>query len=535
MQKEGMAMMETVDVATLRRWLADGGEIAFLDVREEGQHGSGHPLLAVNIPYSRLEVDIVRLVPRRSCRIVLVDDADGVATKAARRLGGLGYRGIHALEGGAGGWSAAGYRLFPSTNVPSKAFAEIIEHKFATPAITAAELDRLRRSPESVTILDSRPLEEYARFHVPGAVPCPGAELVHRFADLVPSPETLVVVSCAGRTRGIIGAQSLIDAGLPNRVASLSGGTQGWRLAGLELESGLGSAPGPVSEDAAASARARADMVAARFGVGLIDHRTVAAWLAEADRRTTHVLDVRPPEEFAAGHLPGSVSAPGGQLVQAIDRWVGTRGARLVLTDDTGIRAIMTAHWLVQMGWDVHVLDHALDGAALETGRAEPASPKLPAPEEIEAEEAARWLGEGAAAVSLDPSAAYRASHPQAAIWANRARLDRLPAAVLASQRILLFADDEIAARLAAVDLAELTQARLALVRGGSTGWRRTGLPAAASPDQPPDDERIDFLFWNHDRHSGNAAAMRAYLRWETELPAQIAADGLSGFRIAAP
>jgi rhodanese-related sulfurtransferase len=272
-----------------------------------------------------------------------------------------------------------------------------------------------------------------------------------------------------------------------------------------------------------------------RFGVRATDHATLAAWLAETDRRTTYVLDVRTPEEFAAGHLPGAVSAPGGQLVQAIDRWVGTRGAHLVLVDDTGTRAIMTAHWLVQMGWDVKVLDHALDGVALETGPAEPASAKLSAVPAIEPEEAARWLAEGAAAVSLDPSAAYRTSHPQGAVWANRARLDRLPPAVLAAPQIAVFADDETAAHLAAVDLAELTAARLALVHGGSSAWRHSGLPVVSSPYQPPDEERIDYLFWNHDRHNGNAAAMRAYLHWETELPGQIAADGLSGFRIAAP
>src|SRR5205823_2093793 len=105
-----------------------------------------HPLLAVNIPYSRLEPEIVGLVPRRSCRVVVVDEADGVAEKAARRLDGLGYHDVYVLEGGAAAWGAAGYRLFPSTNVPSKGFAEIIEHKFATPAISAEELDRLRRS-----------------------------------------------------------------------------------------------------------------------------------------------------------------------------------------------------------------------------------------------------------------------------------------------------------------------------------------------------------------------------------------------------
>ena len=195
----------------------------------------------------------------------------------------------------------------------------------------------------------------------------------------------------------------------------------------------------------------------------------------------------------------------------------------------------MTAHWLVQMGWDVRVLDRALDGIELSVGHAEPAAENLAAMSEIEPEEAALWLAEGAAAVSLDPSGAYRLSHPRGAVWANRARLDQLPPAVLGARQIVLFADDVTAAPLAAVDLGELTTARLAMVRGGVSAWRRAGLPVVSSPDEPPDSERIDYLFWNHDRHSGNAAAMRAYLHWETELPEQIAADGLSGFRIAAP
>ena len=527
------ASPHAVDVATVRKWLADDGEIAFLDVREEGQHGEGHPLLAVNLPYSRLELDIGRLVPRLSCRIVLVDDGDAVAEKAARRLAGLGYSDIHVLAGGAGAWAAAGYRLFPSSNVPSKAFAEIIEHDCATPAISAEELDQMLRAGRPVTILDSRPLDEYARFHVPGAVPCPGAELVHRFAELVPSPDTLVVVSCAGRTRGIIGAQSLINAGVPNRVMSLAGGTQGWRLAGLDLESGLGVGLRPVSADAAEAARRRADEVEARFAIRRIDRATLAQWRTEADRRTTHLIDVRTPEEFAIGHLPGSVSAPGGQLVQAIDRWVGTRGARLVLVDDTGARAIMTAHWLKQMGWDVQVLDHALEAKALEAGSPRPTVPAdLPALPEIAPAEAAEWLAAGAGAVSLDSSDAYRAGHPEGAVWAPRARLDRLPAAVLTASRIALFADDPLTARLAALDLGEITRAQIALARGGTKAWRESGLPVVASPDDPPDAERIDYLFWNHDRHAGNRAAMQAYLHWETELPEQIATDGLAGFNL---
>jgi rhodanese-related sulfurtransferase len=522
----------SVDVATVRHWLADGGEIAFLDVREEGQHGAGHPLLAVNMPYSRLELLIRRLVPRRSCRLVLLDNGDGVAHKAAHRLSVLGYSAVHTLEGGVEAWSAAGYPLFPSTNVPSKAFAEIVEHELGTPAITAEELDRRRRAGEKIVVLDSRPLDEYERFHVPGALPCPGAELALRFADLVPDPDTTVVVSCAGRTRSIIGAQSLITAGVTNRVMSLQGGTQGWRLAGFELERNASGELRPVSGKAVASALQRAEAVAKRFGIRFTDMRSLAAWQAEEDR-TTYLLDVRTPEEFATGHLPDSVSAPGGQLVQAIDRWVGTRGARLVLIDDKSIRAVMTAQWLQQMGWDAPVLDQPFEGATLDSGEPVVSAP-LPQVMRIAPVEAAHWLDPGAAAVSVQSSAEYRAAHPEDAVWAIRPRLDRLPASVLGASRIAVFADDEDVGALAAADLAEITRNPVGLVDGGVEGWRAAGRPFAASPDDPPDADRIDYIFWNHDRHAGNEDAMRAYLRWETELPGEVARDGLAGFRLHA-
>jgi rhodanese-related sulfurtransferase len=530
-----------VDVETVRRWLADGGEIAFLDVREEGQHGAGHPLLAVNLPYSRLELDVFRLVPRLACRIVLVDDGDGVAQKAARRLAALGYEAVSILDGGVAAW-AESYPLFPSSNVPSKAFAEIVEIDRHTPHVTAAELDRLRREGQKLVVLDSRTIEEFNRFHVPGAMTCPGAELVHRFADLVPDRETLVVVSCAGRTRSIIGAQSLINAGVPNKVVSLQGGTQAWRLAGLELERDTQAALAPVSSAAVVAARRLASDVARRFGVRLVDRATFATWQNENGPRTTYLLDVRTPDEFAAGHLPGAVSAPGGQLVQAIDRWVGIRGARLVLVDDSGTRAIMSAHWLQQMGWDVAVLDRPVDVAERSAGGAPADGPAAGGPRaafpdvlSITVAEAAHWLHDGAAAIVVGPSADYREAHPEGAVWAIRPRLDRLPASVLRASRIAVFAEDEAVGALAAADLAELAARPVALVQGGVDAWRAAARPFESSPGEPPDEERIDYVFWNHDRHAGNEEAMRAYLRWETELPDEIARDGLAGFRLAGP
>jgi rhodanese-related sulfurtransferase len=346
-----------------------------------------------------------------------------------------------------------------------------------------------------------------------------------------------VVVSCAGRTRSIIGAQSLINAGVPNKVLSLQGGTQGWRLAGLELERDTQQSVPQVSAAAIAAAAARAAAVAARYGVNRIDRATLAAWQREAAKRTTYLLDVRTPEEFAGGHVPGSVSAPGGQLVQAIDRWVGTRGARLVLIDDHGTRAVMSAHWLKQMGWDVSVLDRALDGVELDQGPGDAPLPTLPAVAIVRPDEAAALLTDGAAAIALGSSAAFRAGHPPGAVWTIRPRLDKLPGRVLGVRRIVVFAADVNVAKLAIADLAELTSAQIVIVDGGTAAWRAAGFSVAETPDNPPDSERLDFIFWNHDRHHGTEGAeraMRAYLQWELDLPGEIEKDGLSGFRVGA-
>ena len=94
------------------------------------------------------------------------------------------------------------------------------------------------RSGADMVVVDSRPFDEFQRVSIPSATNVPGAELVLRIHDIAPSPDTLVVVNCAGRTRSIIGAQSLINAGLPNKVVALRNGTMGWTLAGLMPDSG---------------------------------------------------------------------------------------------------------------------------------------------------------------------------------------------------------------------------------------------------------------------------------------------------------
>src|SRR5215471_3147322 len=362
-------MVGSITPAQLRDRYQSGGEIAIVDAREEGSFHDRHLLMASCLPLSRLELLAPRLLPRRSAPIVVCDGGEGLTERAAARLAEGGYTDVAVLAGGADAWEAVGFPVYSGVHVPSKAFAEVVEHEMKTPWITAEELAERQKRGVQLAIFDSRSYEEYHSNSIPGAISVPGAELVYRFDEMVPSSDTFVVVNCGGRTRSIIGAQSLIDAGVPNRVVSLKDGTMAWHLAGLGVVAGATARAPAVSREGIAAARQRAEAVARRYGVPVIDRATLAQWQREADRRTLYLMDVRDPAEYRTGHLPASAMAPGGQLVQETDSWLGVWGARVVLVDDTGVRARMTASWLRRMGWDAVVLDGGLDGE-LERGEA---------------------------------------------------------------------------------------------------------------------------------------------------------------------
>src|ERR1700723_756483 len=292
----------------LRAMLRDGGQMALLDVREEGVFSDeGHPFFANSLPLSRLEMMIRPLVPRFATRIVVYDGGgEGLAERAAAKLRDIGYRDVAAMAGGSRGWAAAGFELFTGVNVPSKAFGELVEHRCGTPHIAATELKRRLDAGGDVLIVDSRPMAEFRNMSIPGAFDCPGAELVYRVPDKLASPDTLVVVNCAGRTRSIIGAQSLRNAGLANRVVALENGTMGWELAGFTPDRGRENALPQPSAEGLAEARRLADGVAQRFDIAGIDDAPLAAFVGDSEAHTLYVFDVRSPEEYETGHLAGA-------------------------------------------------------------------------------------------------------------------------------------------------------------------------------------------------------------------------------------
>ena len=361
--------MTIISPEAVRQTLLTRGEIAIFDLRDEHVFAQGHPLFAAQLPVERIVVEAAVRVPRKDTLVVLYDDGEGLVRRGAEAFDALGYRDVRILQNGeASGlqsWRDAGYELFQDVNSYSKAFGELVEQRRHTPSLSADEVHALIEQSADIAILDARRFDEYATMSIPTATSVPGAELVLRAPALAPDPGTTIIVNCAGRTRSLIGTQSLINAGLPNQVVALRNGTIGWTLAGKTLARGQQRRAPDTAADAD-QARQRARDVSYRAGVAHIDG-DILDLLASEVTRTLYRFDVRTPEEYAAGHLPVFLSAPGGQLVQETDHWAPVRGARIVLSDDIGTRADMTASWLAQMGWEVYVLD-APPGAVLESG-----------------------------------------------------------------------------------------------------------------------------------------------------------------------
>ncbi|MBR0792612.1 thiosulfate sulfurtransferase [Bradyrhizobium manausense] len=353
----------TVTPADIRRALLLREEIALLDLRHEAAFATGHPLFAANMAVDRIAIEAEVRLPRKDVPVVLFDDGEGLVASGAERLAALGYGNVRALDGGLKAWRAAGYEVFEDVNSYSKAFGELVEARRHTPSFSADEVAKLIADKANIAILDVRRFDEYTIMNIPGSVSVPGAELVLRAGQAAPDPDTTIIINCAGRTRSIIGTQSLINAGVPNKVRALRNGTIGWTLARHTLAHGA-DRRGAVGSFEGGPANARD--VAYSAGVRHVGANEMSALVAETGR-TLYRFDVRDAEEYTAGHLKGFRHYPGGQLVQETDMAAPVRGARILLTDDKGVRADMTASWLAQMGWEVYVLEGGYAGA-LEVG-----------------------------------------------------------------------------------------------------------------------------------------------------------------------
>lgn len=519
-------MSELRHYAQLREALLNKEELALIDVREEAPFASGHPLFAANFPLGKLELEVYARIPRRSTPITVYDNGEGLAARAVDKLKALGYRDVALLAGGLAGWREAGGELFIDVNVPGKAFGELVEATCQTPSLSAEELQKHQRQGADLVVLDVRRFDEYQTMNIPGSISLPGGDLVLKARAQIASPQTQIVVNCAGRTRSIIGAQSLINAGITNPVAALRNGTIGWTLADQELEYGQErQAQESVSEEAE---RIAAWELATSAGVSFATWSDWQTWQHNADRNTW-LFDVRSPQEYRAGHIPGVRSVPGGQLIQETDHYAAVRGGRIVLVDDDGVRAPMAASWLAQMGWEAVVLEASGD-LFTESGDWKAPLPAAPKVEEISPGTLADWLAlPGTTLLDFTTSANFRARHIPGAKWLGRAQLKAAVAGLPEPARWVVTCGSSALARFAVPELQALSARPVYVLQGGTLAWIAEHRPLASGAQgelhHPEDRYRRPYEGTNVPRQ-----AMEDYLQWEYGLVEQLERDGTHGF-----
>jgi rhodanese-related sulfurtransferase len=514
-------------------------EIAILDVREEDPFAQCHPLFAANLPLGRIEADAWTRIPRLDTFIVVYGTAfngDDLALPAARTLKRMGYTNVHLLAGGLQGWQDAGGEVFRDVNVPSKSFGELVESKRHTPSLSAQEVKALIDSKADVVVMDARRFDEYQTMSIPSGISVPGAELVLRARALAPNATTRIIVNCAGRTRSIIGTQSLINSGIPNPVSALRNGTIGWTLAGQELVKGASARFPEVDDATRTKAAASAFAVAMRAGVKRLRLDELHAMQADATR-TTYFFDVRTPEEYAAGHVAGARNAPGGQLVQETDHQAAVRGARLVLCDTDGTRANMSASWLAQMGWEVYVVAGL---TAEDFKHTDVPHLRLPEPQgkvpAVDVTKVKAWLADrNSHTVVLDfsTSAQYIQGHIHSAWWVLRTQLKDSLAAAHKGHRYVLTCQNGSVSRFAVPEVQAAVKAGIEVVwlEGGNAAWLAAG-GKLQTGDHQMAVERVDRYRRPYEGTNNPVEAMQGYLDWEFGLVEQLARDGTHHFKV---
>ena len=509
--------------------LVDGDKgYALLDAREPGEYNAGHIPGATSLPRRDIEFRIRDLIPVRDTSVVIVGDGKQRENLAAATMSSVGYRNVQLLTGGVPAWSQAGYSLATGINLPSKEFGEKIHLECEVPEIEPQDLRTRLQRGDDLLIFDARTPAEYGHFCIPGGLNLPGGDLVLWAEELKKNPRTTVVINCAGRTRSIIGTQTLRRLGLSNVVA-LRNGTMGWLLAGLDLECHPNRRPWTPSDNSRAATEELAAKIAKEETIPYASITELRDLLNQRDQKTLYPIDVRSSEEYLAGHIPGFLSVPGGQAVQRADDYIAVGTGTIVFTCDRTARATMAAYWYRKMGFkNACALEGGIEGWAnggheLEIGQA--VKPPLGIERAhslvsfISCQELALWLTTSKNLLLLDVglSAEYEQGHLPGSAWISRGWLEeRIPQLYPDRQEpIAVVCPNGQQSTLAGAALTELGYSNVCIVEGGTRSWQDEGRPLETGLTKPlvaPNDIVLSTSM------TGDKSAMRRYLDWELRL-----------------
>lgn len=508
--------------------------VIIVDPREEGDYSNEpHILQSINVPLSTMELIIDDLIPTKDANVVVASRKASLDARAATRLLSMGYKQVSVLLGGIQAWDNLGYPLYTGFNTYSKAFGEYVEHCMHTPSIEADQLEAMLRRGERVVVVDSRTRSEHKLGTIPTSISMPGAELGLRLPQILDSDETLVVVNCAGRTRSIIGAQSLINLQLPNPVRALKNGTMGWKLAGHHIQEGSEAVMSEPTPESIKLGVERGNELLRRHSI------PVVSWSGDLDRLRSnrkvpfYLFDVRSEEEYLAGHPSGAVHAPSGQLLQATDKYIASLASQIVLFDDCLVRAVLTASWLRQMGaTQTSVLAHDDSSIPMQIGRPhQPAQTNLNhlAASLLSSQNLSNGLKKYVV-IDLRKRRSYVSYHIPGSFWTVRSQLLESLGKISVRDRDLVLTGPIDLVVLALAEAKELWPRACYLLDGGIEAWVSFGLPVVSGEEHLLTDSQDEFI--KPLEAKNQTESMSRYLSWEVGLTERIRRDKTVSFSV---
>ena len=522
----------SIDPPALQALLASASLHACIDVRERGEFARAQ--IAGTSPVNRgaLELRMPVMVPDGRIPVVVLCDDGRRSGLAAETLASMGYTDVRVLAGGVDAWQRRGLPVRSGWGVHGKEYGERVAHGGDVTHLSAVELAKRRKAGEDVVVVDVRSREEYLRGHVPDTYHIPGGNLLLDAPRLPLKQDTTLVVSCAGRTRGILGAQLLRDNGFTN-VYALENGVMGWFLAGGEIATGTGKeVPRESSPDRSGRIRQATEALASKNVLRRCTGDDFRAVYESGE--TCYLLDVRLPEEYETGHIPRSIPLPLGQMALAHENFLAVRGAPVYVVSDDDLRPVWAAALLRNLGFgDVSILDGGLrgwtaDGLDLERGVPEPAIFGLP-----EAQARATFIDPPALQAHVESSALaldvrsigeYGFAHIPGTRWLPRGRLE-LDIARIAPDKALPLAvvcDNAVRSTLAASTLRRRGYGDVRVLQGGTRAWESGGRAledGLEGTGVSTEEAQADFghSVW-HGALGKSREDMQRYLSWEIDL-----------------
>ena len=290
--------------------LSDTGKYYLVDLREAGEYAQGHIPNSVNIGLrGRLETWVGIMVPWES-KLVLCGSGEEIR-EALARLHRVGYeaRAVTMED-----WQKAGHKISKNE------------------MITPAELYKKMQEGTAPVVVDVRLPNEWMGLRIGTVLNLPLNELAEEAVKLEPDQPVVAVCNSAYRSSMAVGILERIGF---SKASSLAGGSQAWIDAGLPTY-------GSVSAGTAAAAATPGRSLDLPDRLSPEELRRMILDLPG----TFELIDIRPPEAFADYHLPGSVNADIGRVLQSPAYLTGA--GPLVVVDRDGSLAMAVAGILSQ-------------------------------------------------------------------------------------------------------------------------------------------------------------------------------------------